>query len=194
MKRKMKGVRWKPHRQRWAVEFRVETKMRYFGQFRTYCEAVQRASEIWPTLPIAKRKIKTCDACGKRGVVPHEFEYKNKSCRECKASRRECIWIRWSMQEIATIKKKQRRDSRRTGWVKWAADKQIGILNRIEQFSSASVIKTQRGGLSWEEWIVTALVENRRRWAWSQKNEWDRKIKQWVRSLIRREKRRLRMN
>jgi len=85
----MKGIKWKPHKQRWVVAFRVETRLTHFGQFKTYCEAIKRASEVWPTLPIAKRKIKTCDTCGKQGVVPHEFEFQNTTCKECKSVRRD---------------------------------------------------------------------------------------------------------
>jgi len=194
MKRKMKGITWKPHKQRWVVAFRVKTRLTHFGQFKTYCEAIKRASEVWPTLPIAKRKIKTCDTCGKQGVVPHQFEFQNTTCKECKSVRREDEWIKWSMNQIVAIRRKGFRQAKYTGWVQWAAQKNSILLNRGKQINTDGKTQIRRVCSTWEEWLVIERTNCNRRGTFYKRSEWDRRTKSWTGSLIKRERQRLKMN
>lgn len=194
MKRKMKGVTWKPNKQRWVVEFKSENKLRYFGSFKTYCEAVRRASDVWPTLPIAKRKIKTCTECGKQGVVPHQFEFRSTTCKECKSIRREDKWIKWSMNQIVAIRRNSFRRAKYTGWVQWAAHKTSSLLNRGKQNNAETKTQKRRVCSTWDEWLVIERTKFNRRGRYCETSEWNRKTKQWTGSLIRRERQRLKMN
>ncbi len=84
-----RGCHWNEQQQRWRVVFRVNGKQKQFGQFRTLEEAQNRSAEVWPTLPIAQRAIRTCSSCGKTGKAGKEFHWNKCDCKECGLKRRQ---------------------------------------------------------------------------------------------------------
>lgn len=84
-----RGCHWHEQHKRWRVVFKVNGKQEQFGHFKTLEEAQKRSDEVWPTLPIAQRSVKTCSECGITGRTGKEFHWNKPVCKKCGRKQRQ---------------------------------------------------------------------------------------------------------
>ena len=185
---KHRGVYWRKQSGKFVVSFRSNGKAKTYGLFASFEDAVNRAKEVWPTLPIANRSQRVCDDCCVL-MSNQLFDYGKATCKACRKQLRTGPWSRWARASATKLGKDSRRKATETGWVKWARIKRAGICHR--RYKSASVRKTKTAH-TWQQWCSL----ERERWMSNcsrRKAEgWDRKTKTWTTSLLRRERDRLR--
>lgn len=184
-----RGCHWNEQQQRWRVVFRVNGKQKQFGQFRTLEEAQKRSGEVWPTLPIAQRAIRTCRVCGQSGSTSKEFHWNKFVCKQCGKTAKNDSWNKWCRNVLEDTQRVYRKYGRQKEWDRWARMRQVGLINRDRK---TVIIKIAQGSVgrcvTWDKWWLTAVKRLNDKMSRRQSCGWTRKTKAWVTSLINREK------
>ena len=185
---KNRGVYWRKQSEKFVVSFKSNGKAKTYGLFASFDDAVKRAEEVWPTLPIANRSQRVCDCCGLK-KSNQMFYWAKKTCKQCWKAKREEPWNRWAKSAATKLGKYSRRKHAETEWSKWARVKKAIICNRVH---GRSIKVARKVPTSWDQW--TQIERQRFMSNVSRRNRigWDRKTKQWANSLIQRELKRLR--
>lgn len=186
-----RGCHWHKQHQRWRVVFRVDGKLKYFGQYETLEEAQARANEVWPSLPIAQRAVKKCDVCGVIKSTSKEFRHLRQICKACCLKRRKDAWWTWTcgaMYGCSKMRKAKQHQNVKCSWCAWAKKKQIVLYNRRSRSNAhqqSSCVTT------WEQWCVYELKRFAREMHDQGMVQWKSKIKKWAIALTYRENGRL---
>ena len=185
---KHRGVYWVNRRNVWVVQFRTDGKVKSFGRFSSFEDAVKRADEVWATLPVAKRSQRVCECC-KQKQSNQLFYWGKSTCKACWKKSKADPWNKWAKLSATKLRKDSRRKATEVGWVKWARVKRIAMCNRRPK---SNIVRKTKHARTWQDWCEI----ERSRWMsnCSQRKAkgWDKKTKQWTTSIMYREQKRLR--
>ena len=80
---KHRGVYWRKQSEKFVVSFKSNCKAKTYGLFASFDDAVKRAEEVWPTLPIANRSQRICDKCCVL-MSNQLFDWGKSTCKACR--------------------------------------------------------------------------------------------------------------
>lgn len=87
---KHRGVYWKKQSEKFVVSFKSNGKAKTYGLFASFEDAVKRAEEVWPTLPIANRSQRVCDNCCVR-ISNQLFDWGKSTCKACRRTQKRTL-------------------------------------------------------------------------------------------------------
>lgn len=115
-------------------------------------------------------------------------------CNKCRAVRSEqskalksCEWFRWSGVALAAERKESRkiREAISDPWERWASTKTTILASRVKStFTRGTGATESYFAICWDEWSAVAKTKR----VYKEVSEWDRKCKNWARSLSVRER------